>query len=128
MYMDIDVVYVGGLHCMARHPLSGDVIATEPPADRGGMGEAFSPTDLVAAALGSCILTLMALFGDQNGLDLTGAQVRVSKEIVNEPVRRINALHSVVTVEDLEQAVGQLTDAVAQIAQHLPPPPEPAEA
>lgn len=120
MSTDIDVVYEGGLHCMARHPQSGDVIETEPPADRGGKGEAFSPTDLVAAALGSCILTLMALFGDKNGIDLTGAQVRVSKEIINEPMRRISALRSVVTLPKGLKLTQKLRAQLEQAANACP--------
>ena len=92
MAVQIDIVYTGSLQCKAAHAPSGKTLATEAPVDNGGKGESFSPTDLVAAALGSCILTIMGLVAQRNGLDIAGATVRVLKEMTATPTRRIGAL------------------------------------
>ena len=98
MAVEIDVVYEGQLHCVATHGPSGKQLATDAPVDNQGRGESFSPTDLVATALGTCVMTIMGIVADRNKLDLTGSKVHVSKEMSQEPVRRIGALLVTVTV------------------------------
>jgi len=88
----IDVIYEGNLHCRLTHGPSGKQIVTDAPKDNMGKGEAFSPTDLVAAALGSCMMTLMGIFGERHGIDLKGTGVEVIKEMVHDPVRKIGKL------------------------------------
>ena len=90
--VSISIVYEGELHCRLIHEPSGTVIATDAPKDNHGKGESFSPTDLVAAALGSCMLTLMGIFADRRGLKLSGTQVEVAKEMAQEPFRKIGKL------------------------------------
>src|ERR1035437_1065798 len=101
MSVEIDVVYEGQLHCQASHGPSGASLATDAPLDNGGKGDAFSPTDLVAAALGTCVLTIMGLVAQRHSLDLSGAKVHVVKDMVGpkegSPVRRIGSLKTVVT-------------------------------
>lgn len=70
---------------------------TDAPVDNGGKGEQFSATDLVATALGSCILTVMGLVAQRSGLDLTGTRVQVVKHMTAAPLRRIGALEVAVT-------------------------------
>jgi len=94
----IDVGYVGDLHCEAVHAPSGQRLLTDAPLDNGGKGEAFSPTDLAATALGTCLLTIMGIVASRHGLDLTGTRVRVIKEMTAVPVRRIGALTVTITV------------------------------
>ena len=65
---------------------------TDAPVDNGGKGAAFSPTDLVATAIGSCMLTVMGLFAARNSIDLHGATATVTKEMIQQPVRRIGKL------------------------------------
>ncbi len=98
MAVEMEIVYEGGLRCSARHGPSGQVIATDAPVDNGGNGAAFSPTDLVGAALGACMLTIMGKVADRNGIDLLGTKVRVTKEMASEPVRRIKRLGVVMTL------------------------------
>lgn len=98
MSVQIDVVYQGELHCEATHALSGQKLSTDAPLDNGGRGEAFSPTDLVAAALGTCIVTIMGLTAQRHGWDLTGTRVRVVKEMASAPARRIGELRTTVTL------------------------------
>jgi len=95
--VEIHAVYEGNLRCHIRHGPSGQEISTDAPTDNYGRGEAFSPTDLVGAALGSCLLTVMGIVARRHQIDLTGASVVVRKEMVDRPMRRIAALTAVVT-------------------------------
>lgn len=98
MAVKILVDYTGELHCSAQHTPSGSVLITDAPVDNGGRGEAFSPTDLVATGLASCMLTIMGIVAKQRALDLRGTRVEVIKEMASDPVRRIGALRVVITV------------------------------
>lgn len=92
MGVEIDVVYEGDLHCQATHLASGARVATDAPKDNQGRGESFSPTDLVATALGSCMVTIMGIYAKKNALAIEGTKVRVVKDMVADPVRRIGKL------------------------------------
>jgi putative redox protein len=94
----IDIVYEGELRCSATHAPSASVLTTDAPKDNHGKGESFSPTDLVATALGSCMLTIMGIAARTLQLDITGTTVQVVKEMVTSPVRRIGALRVVIHV------------------------------
>ncbi|HOC19221.1 MAG TPA: OsmC family protein [Vicinamibacterales bacterium] len=97
MAVSIDIDYLGDLHCAATHGPSGSRLTTDAPTDNGGRGELFSPTDLVATALGTCLTTVMGLVARRTGLDLEGTRVHVEKHMTSEPVRRIGALVAVIT-------------------------------
>lgn len=88
----IEIAYQGQLHCKAVHVPSGASLETDAPKDNNGKGESFSPTDLVATALGSCMLTVMGIAARSLNIDLTGTTVNVNKEMVASPVRRIGQL------------------------------------
>jgi putative redox protein len=90
--VEIDLVYQGQLHCQATHKPSGVTLATDAPKDNMGKGEAFSPTDLVATALGSCMLTIMGIVAMRHEWNLTGTTVKVVKEMASQPIRRIGRL------------------------------------
>ncbi len=90
--VEIDIVYNGELRCLATHQPSGTVLATDAPKDNHGKGESFSPTDLVATALGTCILTMMGIAAQAMQIDLSGTKVVVRKEMVAKPIRRIGSL------------------------------------
>ncbi len=85
----IDISYLGGLRCKAVHGPSGQSIITDAPTDNHGKGEFFSPTDLVAAALGSCVATVMGIVAERDGIDLTGMCIHVEKEMAAQPLRRL---------------------------------------
>lgn len=85
-------IYLGEKHCELTHEPSRAKIGTDAPKDNNGKGELFSPTDLVAAALGSCVLTVMGIIADREGIALKGATVDVEKEMVTSPHRRIGSL------------------------------------
>lgn len=92
--VQIDATYLGELRCSATHAPSGNVLTTDAPKDNHGLGEAFSPTDLLATALGTCMLTIMGISARKHGLDLAGAAVRVIKEMAPPatPPRRVARL------------------------------------
>jgi len=92
MGVEINVVYQGELRCQAAHGPSKTQLVTDAPVDNHGKGESFSPTDLVATALGSCILTTMGIVAQRHNIDLAGTRVHVVKEMVQQPIRRIGAL------------------------------------
>lgn len=100
MAVDIDIVYTGDLHCEATHRPSGTKLVTDAPLDNGGKGEAFSPTDLCATSLGSCLVTTMAMVAVRHGIELKGTSVHVVKEMVADPRRRIGALRTTITFPD----------------------------
>ena len=95
--VEIDAVYEGNLRCRLTHGPSGQQLITDAPKDNQGEGAAFSPTDLVAAALSSCMLTVMGIVAKRHGIDLTGTTAHVVKEMVNTPERRIGRLEVTVT-------------------------------
>ncbi len=90
--VDINIVYEGQLRCLATHGPSGQTVKTDAPVDNHGRGEYFSPTDLIGAALGSCILTILGILAERHHLDLAGATVKVEKHMLTSPVRRIGRL------------------------------------
>lgn len=86
------VTYSGELRCRATHGPSGSMIETDAPADNHGKAERFSPTDLVGAALASCIATTLGILALRKGWDLKGLRVEVDKEMTSTPPRKIARL------------------------------------
>jgi putative redox protein len=84
-------VYKGELRTEAMHIRSGTVITTDAPPDNKGKGEYFSPTDLVATALGSCIFTIMGIAAREHGFSIDGATCVVTKIMADNP-RRIGEI------------------------------------
>ncbi len=79
------VEYLGGLRTQAKHLKSGNLIVTDAPVDNMGKGEAFSPTDLVCAALTSCMMTIMGQIADREGINLKGLTSEVVKIMSANP-------------------------------------------
>ena len=96
--VNISIKYTGDLHCDAVHGPSQSKIATDAPTDNKGKGEAFSPTDLVATALGTCMSTTMGIKAQELGIDLRGMTVSVQKEMSKDAPRRIVGLPSEVHI------------------------------
>ena len=92
----IEIEHTGGLHCEALHAESGAKIQTDAPLDNGGKGDSFSPTDLLATALGTCMTTTMDLYAKKNGFSIDGAKAVVLKHMVSQPSRRVGKLDVVV--------------------------------
>lgn len=92
--MTSTILYQGDLRAQMTHLQSGTQVITDAPTDNHGKGEAFSPTDLVASALGSCMISLMGIKMKLQGRDseLVGTQVEIAKVMYAEP-RRIGEVH-----------------------------------
>ncbi|MGD9689741.1 MAG: OsmC family protein [Phycisphaerales bacterium] len=96
--VSISVTYSGRHKCDLVHP-AGPTLRTDAPRDIGGDASAFSPTDLVAAGLASCILTTLAMFAERHGVNVAGASATVEKHMTQPPQpRRIARLPVVVTL------------------------------
>ena len=86
-----NIIYQNNLRTEAEHIASGEKIITDAPIDNNGKGEAFSPTDLVATALGSCMITIMAIAAEKHGIDVSRTNASVIKEMSSDP-RRISEI------------------------------------
>jgi uncharacterized OsmC-like protein len=86
------VLYNGGLRTTATHLQSSTDIITDAPVDNQGKGEAFSPTDLLATSLASCMLTIMGIAARTHGIDIDGTSAEVTKVMGTEP-RRVTEIH-----------------------------------
>jgi putative redox protein len=96
--VDIDIAYQGELRCLAVHRPSHVSLLSDPPLDNRGRGESFSPTDLVAAALGTCMLTLMAMRAQDHGWSIDGTRVHVAKSMTTSAPRKIARLTATLSV------------------------------
>ncbi len=89
--MTAEIIYLGELRCKATHSASGNQIFSDAPIDNHGKGEAFSPTDLVATALGACLMTIMGILAERESLQLAGTKLFIQKIMASEP-RRISEI------------------------------------
>ena len=85
------VEYLGGLRTSCTHAQSQTKIITDAPVDNNGKGEAFSPTDLVATAYASCMITIMGIFAENHSINFTSAKAEVKKIMEANP-RRIGKI------------------------------------
>jgi putative redox protein len=92
MGVEISAVYQGDLRCVVTHGPSGSSFETDAPVDNQGKGERFSPTDLVATGLATCIVTTIGIVAARKGWDVSGMRARVTKEMSSSPPRRIARL------------------------------------
>ena len=88
----VKTTYLGDLRTNSTHLQSGNQLITDAPTDNMGKGEAFSPTDLLATATGTCILTTMAIVAQRDGIELLNSEVEVTKIMTQTPPRRIARL------------------------------------
>lgn len=93
--MTAEIIYNGQLRTSATHLRSGNSIINDAPVDNHGKGEAFSPTDMVATALGTCILTIMGISAQKNDIDMEGAKAEVTKTMASNP-RRIAKIEVII--------------------------------
>ncbi len=101
--VEIQVTYEGSLRTLAEHGPSGKVLLTDAPTDNRGLGQSFSPTDLVVTGLGACVMTILGIRAEERGVELIGSRARLEKHMVADPHRRIGRI--VVEVR-LPEAVG----------------------
>jgi uncharacterized OsmC-like protein len=117
--------YEGHLRTEATHTASGTVIQTDAPVDNHGRGEAFSPTDLVGTALGTCILTTMAIVAERHQVDLVGSSFQMAKIMSTDAPRRIAQLtvelHLPASLSDSDRALMERTAHTCPVALSLNP-------
>lgn len=90
--VQINLQYQGDLRCFATHTPSGDTLTTDAPTDNNGKGQAFSPTDLVATALGACMATVMGIVAQRKEISLQGMTIDIRKHMSEDSPRRISML------------------------------------
>jgi len=90
--VEMTLIYDGDQRSTAIHGPSGTKLISDAPVDNGGKGESYSPTDLVAAGLGACMLTYIGKAADKNAWDVRGTRIVVQKEMVADPLRRIGRI------------------------------------
>lgn len=117
------VIYQGQLRTQAEHVRSGKTIVSDAPTDNHGLGEAFSPTDLVATALASCMLTVMGIKAESMDLDLSGMTAEVTKTMQSGP-RRIAKVEVIVDMPErnyskLDRALLERTARTCPVARSL---------
>lgn len=94
---EIEIFYEGDLSTRCVNLENGEELFTDAPKDNQGKGRKFSPTDLLAVSLGSCVLTVMGIAAKKLGVDLTGTKVSVTKEMRSAPARMIGKIKIVLT-------------------------------
>jgi putative redox protein len=112
--------YLGDFRTECTHLQSGTAMLTDAPTDNQGKGEAFSPTDLVANALGTCIITTMAIFARRDGLELDGSELSVTKIMTSQPPRRIARIEIDMIVRPSAPVADELRERLARIAHTCP--------
>jgi len=83
----IQTQYIGSLRSKATHVKSGNVLVTDAPLDNKGRGEAFSPTDLLATSLGSCMITIAGMAAQEHGFSIDGTTIDITKIMASNPRR-----------------------------------------
>lgn len=121
-----EIIYTGNLHTEATHVQSGTVIATDAPKDNEGKGESFSPTDLLATALATCILTTMAIVAKRDGVgrNIDNAKAEVIKVMQANP-RKVAEVHVKITFpqsyEEKERRILEVAAHSCPVAKSLHP-------
>tara|TARA_B100001758_G_C18278124_1_gene540137 strand:- start:374 stop:772 length:399 start_codon:yes stop_codon:yes gene_type:complete len=109
----IDATYDGNLRCTATHDPSGKQLITDAPVDNMGKGESFSPTDLLATSMLTCIMTIVAIRADSRQIDVSGMTGSVEKTMASGP-RRVAKLEVVVNLPsglDMEDRAWLITES-----------------
>ncbi len=123
--MTTKIIYNGQLRTSATHLRSNNTIINDAPVDNHGKGEAFSPTDMVATALGTCILTIMGIAAQKNDINIEGARADVTKVMASDP-RRIAKIEAIINMpqrnySDKEKRILEQTLDNCPVCQSLHP-------
>jgi len=108
-----DVKYEGDLRTISTHLDSGTIIKTDAPKDNHGLGETFSPTDMLCSALASCILTIMAIAVEKNNIDMKGTLAKVKKTMGNNPRRIIKIQVDIIFPKDYDSKTKTILERAA---------------
>lgn len=120
MAVEIDVVYEGDLRCVATHGPSRHTLPTDAPLDNGGRGAAFSPTDLVATALVTCMVTIMGMAAKRAGINMDGSRARVRKDMTTTGLRRIAQLTVTIAIPGGKTLSAQQRETLERAAATCP--------
>lgn len=122
--MTSKVKYLGGLRTESEHLQSGSKMITDAPVDNHGKGEAFSPTDTVANALATCMLTVMGIKAESIGVNMDGASAEVTKTMAADP-RRISRIEVKISFpgsySDKDTSILENTGRTCPVLQSLHP-------
>lgn len=116
----IHIDYLGDLRTDCQHLQSGTHINTDAPTDNQGRGEAFSPTDLIANALGTCIITTMAIFARRDGIELKGSSLDVTKIMTSQLPRRIARIEIDLALRTVDPIADDVRERLEKIAHTCP--------
>ena len=121
----VETIYLGELRTLAKHVQSGTEIITDAPLDNQGRGEAFSPTDLLAASLGSCMLTIIGIAARTHTFSIDGTRIEVTKVMAANP-RRVAEIHIHFTMPeqtytDQQKKIIQLAATTCPVALSIHP-------
>lgn len=111
--MTSKIIYKGDLRTEMTHLKSGTIVETDAPVDNHGKGERFSPTDLVATALGSCMLSIMGIASNTHEINIVGTEIEITKIMTSNP-RRIGEVVVKMTVKGQDE----YSDKQKQILEH----------
>ncbi len=111
--MTSKIIYKGDLRTEMTHLQSGTIVETDAPVDNHGKGERFSPTDLVATALGSCMLSIMGIASNTHEINIVGTEVEITKIMASNP-RRIGEI----VVKMIVKGQNEYSDKQKQILEH----------
>lgn len=113
----IKINYLGDLRTESIHIDSNDKIITDAPKDNNGLGRKFSPTDLLASALGSCLLTIMGIVAKRHNIDIVDSTIEIKKEMQEKP-RRISKIAANIFIN--QKISKKEMDLLERAATHCP--------
>ncbi len=118
--MTCEITYTGSLRTEMKHVQSGTVIETDAPTDNQGKGERFSPTDLMASSLGSCMITTMAIRAADMKLKFEGTRIEVTKIMSTDAPRRVAGIKADLYFTDQFTASDEQKEQLIRIARNCP--------
>ncbi len=121
----IETTYLGELRTEATHVYSGNKTITDAPLDNKGKAESFSPSDLLTASLGSCMMTIMGIAAREHGIDIDGTTCAMTKVMASDP-RRVSEIQVILTFpngnySDKEKAILERSALTCPVAKSLHP-------
>jgi uncharacterized OsmC-like protein len=120
MAQTLDIVYQGSLRSLATWGDGTVTLIADAPLEHGGLGASFAPTDLVAVALGTCLMSILGAIAERSGLDLIGTTVRVVKEMAAKPLRRIGRLQVTITFPEGRDYPAEIREKFQRAMEHCP--------
>ena len=114
------IVYTGDLRTELTHLQSGTVIENDAPTDNQGKGERFSPTDMLATSLGSCMITTMAIRAADMNLNFTGTSINITKIMSSDAPRRVSGIAAELNFTKDFVATDEQKEQLIRIARSFP--------